>query len=400
LFTIKMPLECCMILMDCSEYMRNGDYVPNRLDAQKDATNWLVDVQINSHAESTVGISAGSNLLMSPTRDVAKILSSIHTSTFAPVTGDIPSAVQVASLALKHRQNKNGSQRIILFVGSPLDHLDDKLLQKAGKQLKKNNIAIDVVVLGQADTNTPKCQILVDAANGRLEDTGERTCHVVTVPTGTLPSDILASSPIVTGGGGGAFAAAAGSGGGQGSNFDDFGGMDPNMDPELAMALRVSMEEERARQERVSAAAAANAGDSAGADEANNETANDPPPMDAEEALLQQALAMSMNENEPTNIMEDAKPAAAAEDQMDVDDDAEMQIALQMSAQQQDEAGASGTAAATGSNEFKDPAFVQELLGSMPGVDPNDPQIQEALRKAAAEKQKGDEDQANQKDQE
>lgn len=373
--------------------------MPNRLDAQKDATNWLVDVQINSHAESTVGISAGSNLLMSPTRDVAKILSSIHTSTFAPVTGDIPSAVQVASLALKHRQNKNGSQRIILFVGSPLDHLDDKLLQKAGKQLKKNNIAIDVVVLGQADTNTPKCQILVDAANGRLEDTGERTCHVVTVPTGTLPSDILASSPIVTGGGGGAFAAAAGSGGGQGSNFDDFGGMDPNMDPELAMALRVSMEEERARQERVSAAAAANAGDSAGADEANNETANDPPPMDAEEALLQQALAMSMNENEPTNIMEDAKPAAAAEDQMDVDDDAEMQIALQMSAQQQDEAGASGTAAATGSNEFKDPAFVQELLGSMPGVDPNDPQIQEALRKAAAEKQKGDEDQANQKDQ-
>lgn len=372
--------------------------MPNRLDAQKDATNWLVDVQINSHAESTVGISAGSNLLMSPTRDVAKILSSIHTSTFAPVTGDIPSAVQVASLALKHRQNKNGSQRIILFVGSPLDHLDDKLLQKAGKQLKKNNIAIDVVVLGQADTNTPKCQILVDAANGRLEDTGERTCHVVTVPTGTLPSDILASSPIVTGGGGGAFAAAAGSGGGQGSNFDDFGGMDPNMDPELAMALRVSMEEERARQERVSAAAAANAGDSAGADEANNETANDPPPMDAEEALLQQALAMSMNENEPTNIMEDAKPAAAAEDQMDVDDDAEMQIALQMSAQQQDEAGASGTAAATGSNEFKDPAFVQELLGSMPGVDPNDPQIQEALRKAAAEKQKGDEDQANQKD--
>jgi len=380
--------------------MRNGDYVPNRLDAQKDATNWLVDVQINSHAESTVGISAGSNLLMSPTRDVAKILSSIHTSTFAPVTGDIPSAVQVASLALKHRQNKNGSQRIILFVGSPLDHLDDKLLQKAGKQLKKNNIAIDVVVLGQADTNTPKCQILVDAANGRLEDTGERTCHVVTVPTGTLPSDILASSPIVTGGGGGAFAAAAGSGGGQGSNFDDFGGMDPNMDPELAMALRVSMEEERARQERVSAAAAANAGDSAGADEANNETANDPPPMDAEEALLQQALAMSMNENEPTNIMEDAKPAAAAEDQMDVDDDAEMQIALQMSAQQQDEAGASGTAAATGSNEFQDPAFVQELLGSMPGVDPNDPQIQEALRKAAAEKRKGDEDQANQKDQE
>merc|ERR1711957_658136 len=44
--------------------------------------------------------------------------------------------------------------------------------------------------------------------------------------------------------------------------FADFGGVDPNMDPELAMALRVSMEEERARQERQNAAA--NTDDSGG----------------------------------------------------------------------------------------------------------------------------------------
>lgn len=39
-----------------------------------------------------------------------------------------------------------------------------------------------------------------------------------------------------------------GMGGGGGGGLDEFGGVDPNMDPELAMALRVSMEEERARQ--------------------------------------------------------------------------------------------------------------------------------------------------------
>ena len=43
-------------------------------------------------------------------------------------------------------------------------------------------------------------------------------------------------------------------GGGGGVGFADFGGIDPSMDPEFARALRVSMEEERARQERVSAA--------------------------------------------------------------------------------------------------------------------------------------------------
>ena len=42
---------------------------------------------------------------------------------------------------------------------------------------------------------------------------------------------------------------AAGGGAGAGAGqFAEFGGINPEMDPELAMALRVSMEEERARQ--------------------------------------------------------------------------------------------------------------------------------------------------------
>jgi 26S proteasome regulatory subunit N10 len=36
-------------------------------------------------------------------------------------------AVQVASLALKHRKNKNGGQRIIVFIGSPV--VEEVLLQ-------------------------------------------------------------------------------------------------------------------------------------------------------------------------------------------------------------------------------------------------------------------------------
>jgi 26S proteasome regulatory subunit N10 len=68
-------------------------------------------------------------------------------------------------------------------------------------------------------------------------------------------TDVLISSPIITGdeGGaganvGGAGSAAVGSGGGAGmGQFSDYGGVDPNLDPELAMALRISLEEERAR---------------------------------------------------------------------------------------------------------------------------------------------------------
>ena len=362
-----MPLESCMILLDNSEYMRNGDYVPNRLEAQHDAANLLVGAKTQSHPESTVGVSAGTELLVSPTDDVGKILNALHGLPMRSAQPNVASSVQVASLALKHRRNKNGSQRIVLFVGSPLDDMETRAFAKAGRQLKKNNVAIDVVAMGELEANEEKLRELVDAANGRSEEGAERTCHLVTIPAGVLPSDVLASSPIVHGGeGGSAFAASAaagnaGGGGdaGGGGGFADFGGVDPNMDPELAMALRVSMEEERARQERVAAAAAENAGGdnnneaSAGGESKDAEMADAsaaPAPaasaaqtamdmgMSEEEALLQQALAMSMNENEPaSSATEDAKeeaaaPAAAGMDvEGDDDEDAAMQMALQMS---------------------------------------------------------------------
>ena len=83
--------------------------------------------------------------------------------------------------------------------------------------------------------------------------------NLVSIPPGCVPSDMLYSSPIISEnaggnmdasfgfGAGGAPGATAGGGAG-GGGADDFGGVDPNMDPELAMALRVSMEEERQRQ--------------------------------------------------------------------------------------------------------------------------------------------------------
>jgi len=398
-----MPLESCMILLDSSEYMRNGDYVPTRLEAQQDAANLLVGAKTQSNQESTVGISAGTELLMSPSQDIGKILNAIRELRLSSKESDVTAAVQVASLALKHRQNKNGSQKIVLFVGTPLDNVETRALQKAGRQLKKNNVSIDVVAMGELETNEEKLRELVDAANGRNEE--ERTCHLVTIPAGVLPSDVLASSPILAGVGG-AFAASAaaaaaggfdtgGGGGGGGDTFAEYGGVDPNMDPELAMALRVSMEEERARQERAAAASAAEAKES---DDAEMTDANAAPASAAaaaadvglseEEALLQQALAMSMNENEPGGSQEEeeSKPAAAAASAEDVemDEDAAMQMALQMSMQTDEEESKKPSEG----QQFQDPAFVNELLGSMPGVDPNDPEIQEALRKAQEKKKK------------
>ena len=100
---------------------------------------------------------------MSPTEDIGKILAA-----FARVSNngncDFSSSIQIAQLALKHRKNKVGGQRIIVFVGSPVKD-EVKVLQKLGKQLKKNNIAVDVVLMGEIADNQEKLGEFVNAAN-------------------------------------------------------------------------------------------------------------------------------------------------------------------------------------------------------------------------------------------
>jgi 26S proteasome regulatory subunit N10 len=66
-------------------------------------------------------------------------------------SADIMTAISVAQLALKHRQNKNLRQRIIVFVGSPLSGSgsDEQSMVKLAKKLKKNSVNVDVVAFGE-----------------------------------------------------------------------------------------------------------------------------------------------------------------------------------------------------------------------------------------------------------
>ena len=358
--------------------MRNGDFTPTRHESQQDAANLVVGAKMQQNPESSVGVltmastgrGAGARVLVSPTDDMGNILNSLHN---ASVGGQLNfvEGVQVAQLALKHRRNKNGAQRIVLFVGSPVE-AEQKALVKVGKLLKKNNIAVDVVVLGDRDGNADKLRAFVDAANANDNS------NLVAIPAGVVPSDVLISSPVIQGkdsGGGGSGESTTGGGGGGGGGFAEFGGIDPNLDPELAMALRISMEEERARQEAAASAegAAAEASPAAPTEEApaastpkTPEAPDNDDAMDEDDALLQEALAMSMKEDTEGATVE---PAAMEDD----DDEEEMKLALAMSMQQ------SEAPAPAAAGEFNDPAFVNSMLAQLPGVDPNDPAIQAAL---------------------
>lgn len=102
------------------------------------------------------------SLLVTPTNDLGKLLSSLSKTTIGG-TIDLSTSISIAQLALKHRENKNQRQRIVVFVGSPLEETQDALV-KLGKKLRKNNVVIDIVTFGdEGRENDEKFQALVEA---------------------------------------------------------------------------------------------------------------------------------------------------------------------------------------------------------------------------------------------
>ena len=444
-----MVLEATVVCVDNSDFMINGDYKPTRLQAQAEAVNLLAGAKTGSNPENTVGVLSlagvrgpkvrperptltwardpqpptnrcrgadtppssspvpvfvrrNAQVLATPTPDLGRVL---HCMREIKPEGSVSlvQGVQIAQLALKHRQNKNQRQRIVAFIGSPLAE-EEKALVKVAKKLKKNNVSIDIVSFGEeaAQQNAEKLESFLNAANSNDQS------HLVTVPPGTILSDILLSTPVFMGDSddGGSGAGAGGSGGGAGGGNDFEFGVDPNLDPELALALRVSMEEERARQEAArererkeeeqgkggqggegeGSGEQASAGDSKPETEPqpkqqaaveatpranNNEEDGDGDVEMTDDAILQQALAMSLAESQANAGGSSAQDPVTPATTREADKTPQ--------APQKQEGGASGSASAP-------LGFATEILSNLPGVDVSDENVQQVLS-ALKEKQ-------------
>ena len=219
-----------MICIDNSEFSRNSDYAPSRLEAQTDAANVVCGAKTQQHPENVVGVAFMSgdrvDVRLSPSNDIGRVLAVLSEVPVVGVGCDLVRSIQTCSIALKHRQNKNQKQRLVCFVASPL-LCTEKQMEQLGKVLKKNNVAIDIISIGDIDgSNRPKLKKLVDCA----DSAGSSHFVQVDVNSGQHVTDVVISSPILQ------------------TEGEVAGDFDANMDPELAMAIRLSMEEERLRQ--------------------------------------------------------------------------------------------------------------------------------------------------------
>ena len=251
----KMVLEATIIVIDNSEYMRNGDYLTSRYQAQLDTVELIFRRKTQANPESMVGLltmaGESTRVVSNLTTDYGELLSGVHE---AKIDGqaNLINGIEVACLALKNRQNKNQRQRVVVFVGSPIT-ASDSTLDALARKLKKASVAVDFINFGEEQLNTAKLERSVSIANTNSSS------HLVTVPPGPyLLYDQVEKSPILreqdssSSGNAAESSQNAHAGASSGGAADDFGLDDPNMDPELALAIRLSLEEERARQQKAS----------------------------------------------------------------------------------------------------------------------------------------------------
>merc|ERR1712106_232404 len=369
----KMVLESTIICIDNSQYMRNGDFNPSRLLAQQDAVNLITQSKTRSNPESDVALMTLSDLsvLATLTNDSGKVLAKLN-QVMPNDNMKFISGIKIAHLCLKHRQGKNHKTRIVAFVGSPIE-ADEKEMIKLAKKLKKEKVNIDIVNFGEDKCNTDVLNKIISTINGK-EGTAS---HLVTIPPGPHHlSDALATSPVLQGEDG-----SGGVGGSSGAGFEF--GVNPDDDPELALALRVSMEEQRARQVAEGGAVEAPAGDETqGASE--NES--------SEEALLQRALAMSMDTGDTGDTQERELASMTEEEQI--------AFAMQMSMADSDTVADSSKSESMDvdtkeedySEAMNDPAFLQSVLQNLPGVDPQSEAVRNAMGAMKEDKEEKKED--------
>ncbi|KAF0988468.1 hypothetical protein HZS_2217 [Henneguya salminicola] len=213
--------------------MRNADYSPTRFHSLYDAINSLLTAKSRENFETTFGVLSltGFELLCSFTSDTSKVLQRVHT---APIKGrmiDIIKGLKIAELVLEQREHLHSSKRIVALVGSPFLAELDPLVELACRFLE-NKVFVDIILFGEeSGENVGNLQNFIDILN----DTSEPGSHLLIVPPGDSVTRLLRTSEITP----------ESQRGKTGASDLDF---DAEMDPDLAEAIRLSMQDKDANQ--------------------------------------------------------------------------------------------------------------------------------------------------------
>jgi 26S proteasome regulatory subunit N10 len=251
-----------MVLLDNSLFARNGDAIPSRFQVELEGATSVINFKTNDNPETSVGLmlmaGKGKQILTTPTNDSAQLLAQYSKIPIQDYLG-LCRSIQIARLTMKHRVNKHQHERLVIFIASAIkDNPED--LYVLARNLRRDNIAVDLVNICCPE-NLQLLQNFHEIVNVENES------RLVNYAGGaTRLNDALKEGGVL------------------GGHFATDGGFGDDMDPQMEMVIRMSLEEERKRQEEMERqrATEANQGDQGMVLE---ETEND----DEKTALLDQA---------------------------------------------------------------------------------------------------------------
>ena len=214
--------QAIIIFIDNSETSINGDFYPNRLDAQKIAAERLIQFFTRVNPKSQIGIGTlaedSFGIVASLTMNDMKLETAITNINRGGVA-HLVHAIRCGFLALHHCDPEVPTKRMIVFVGSEHDINDSKVSTQLAQAANRENVSVDIVAFGD-EVNSK--DILEDFTN----QINVKSYFVSAKSNSAILSDLVLSSPI----GPGDVSNQAN------VNFED--------DPDLALTIQLSMQQQ------------------------------------------------------------------------------------------------------------------------------------------------------------
>ena len=214
--------QAIIIFIDNSETSINGDFYPNRLDAQKIAAERLIQFFFRRSQNTQIGIGTLADesfgIVASLTTNDNKLERSIANIKRGGIM-HLVHGIRCGFLALHHCDPEVRNKRMIVFIGSEHDMTDLKISSQLSQHANKEDVAVDIVTFGDEVNNK---NILEDF----ISKIHEKSNFVSAKSNSAILSDLVLSSPI----GPGDFSHQTD------SNFED--------DPDLALTIKLSMQQD------------------------------------------------------------------------------------------------------------------------------------------------------------
>lgn len=205
-------IETTVFIIDNSLYSQNQDYLPNRYQAQTNTINHILAHSSEIHKFGAVPIGQPTpNYILTPTEnrmDIREFLNNLRLSDKLEMASNI-------IITERFLRKMTGEKRIILFLGTNLDDIELQNVITALRETDQESTTISIFLFGEAiDTH-----VFFDHELGARNTTA--FCIDPNTDFKNFVYDIL-----------------------------DLGDENGEMDPQLAMALRLSAEEAAQREQQ------------------------------------------------------------------------------------------------------------------------------------------------------